>query len=48
MGLVAQGLWDLPRPGIEPVFPALAGEFSTAEPPGKSPGHFTLAEMLKF
>ena len=26
---------DLPDPGIEPMFPALAGGFLTAEPPGK-------------
>ena len=26
---------DLPHPGIEPKFPALVGEFSTAELPGK-------------
>ena len=30
-----RGMWDLPRPGLEPVFPALAGRFSTTEPPGK-------------
>ena len=29
-------MWDLPGPGMEPVFPALAGGFSTAGPPGKS------------
>ena len=29
------GMWDLPRPGIEPVSPALAGGFSTTAPPGK-------------
>ena len=29
------GLWDLPRPGLKPVFPALAGRFSTTAPPGK-------------
>ena len=29
------GMWDLPRPGIEPVSPALAGGFFTTEPPGK-------------
>ena len=28
-------MWDLPRPGLEPVFPALAGRFSTTAPPGK-------------
>ena len=30
-----RGMWDLPRPGLEPVFPALAGRFSTTVPPGK-------------
>ena len=30
-----RGMWDLPRPGLEPVSPALAGRFSTTEPPGK-------------
>ena len=29
-------LWDLPRPGLEPVSPALAGRFLTTPPPGKS------------
>ena len=29
-------MWDLPRPGIEPVSPALAGKFLTTVPPGKS------------
>jgi len=27
--------WDPPRPGLEPVSPALAGWFLTTEPPGK-------------
>ena len=31
------GMWDLPRPGLEPVSPALAGRFSTTAPPGKPP-----------
>ena len=30
-----RGMWDLPRPGLEPVSPALAGRLSTAAPPGK-------------
>ena len=30
-----RGMWDLPRPGHEPVSPALAGRFSTTVPPGK-------------
>ena len=29
------GMWELPRPGLEPVSPALAGGFSTTAPPGK-------------
>ena len=28
-------MWDPPRPGLEPVSPALAGGFSTTAPPGK-------------
>ena len=32
-----RGTWDLPRPGLEPVCPALAGRFSTTAPPGKPP-----------
>ena len=28
-------MWDLPRPGLEPVSPALAGRFSTTAPAGK-------------
>ena len=35
-----RGMWDLPRPGLEPVSPALAGRFSTTVPPGKPPGCF--------
>ena len=30
-----RGTWGLPRPGIEPVSPALTGGLSTTEPPGK-------------
>ena len=29
-------MWDLPRPGLEPMSPALAGGFLTTAPPGKS------------
>ena len=28
-------MWNLPGPGIEPVFPALAGGFLTTGPPGR-------------
>ena len=30
-----RGMWDLPRPGLEPVSPALAGRLSTTAPPVK-------------
>ena len=30
-----RSMWDLPRPGLEPVSAALAGRFSTTAPPGK-------------
>ena len=30
-----RGMRDLPRPGLEPVSPALAGRLSTTAPPGK-------------
>ena len=31
-----RGMWDLPRPGLGPVSPALAGRFLTTAPAGKS------------
>ena len=34
------GMWDPPRPGLEPVSPALAGRFSTTAPPGKPRVYF--------
>ena len=36
-----RGMRDPPRPGLEPVSPALAGRFSTTAPPGK-PGNLFL------
>ena len=30
-----QGRWDLPRPGIEPMFPKLTGRIFNTEPPGE-------------
>ena len=39
------GMWDLPRPGLEPVFPALAGRLSTTAPPGKPLGSFLTKVM---
>ena len=35
-----RGMWDPPRPGLEPVSPALAGRLSTTVPPGKLSAHF--------
>ena len=34
--LFLQSMWDLPRRGMEPMSPALAGRFFTTEPSGKS------------
>ena len=33
--LLPCGMWNLPRSGIEPESPALAGRFFTTDPPGK-------------
>ena len=46
-----RGTWDLPRPGLEPVSPALAGRFSTTAPPGKpcrffDDGHSNWCEVI--
>ena len=43
-----RGMWDPPRPGLEPVSPALAGRFSTTAPPGNSPGLGFLVLVLVF
>ena len=40
-----RGMWDLPRTGLEPVSPALAGRFSTTAPPGK-PTHEDFRAIL--
>ena len=40
------GMWDLPRSGIEPVSPALAGELLTTVPPGKSLDIFLSFKIL--
>ena len=37
-----RGMWDLPRPGLEPMSPALAGRLSTTAPPGKPGPDFNL------
>ena len=33
--LLLRGMWDLPRPGLKPMSPALAGGFLTTALPGK-------------
>ena len=45
-----RGMWDLPRPGLEPVSPALTGGFLTTAPPGKPSTLFcihTLVQLLQ-
>ena len=42
-----RGMWDLPRPGLEPVSPALAGRFSTTAPPGKPNTHTLLNKYVR-
>ena len=37
-----RGMWGPPRPGLEPVSPALAGRLSTTAPPGKPSDLFLL------
>ena len=39
-------MWDLPRPGLEPVSPALAGGFLTTVPPGKPLDGVSLAHFI--
>ena len=43
-----RGMWDLPRPGLKPVSPALAGRFSTTALPGKPPPFFFLTSFLEY
>ena len=40
-------MWDLPRPGLEPVSPALAGGFLTTAPPGKPNDRLILKHLAK-
>ena len=41
-----RGMWDLPRPGHEPMSPALVGRFSTTAPPGKPHWAFLETESI--
>ena len=42
-----RGMWDLPRPGLEPVSPALAGRFSTTAPPRKPYMRFIIGNQIR-
>ena len=42
------GMWDLPRPGLEPVSPALAGRLPTTAPPGKPQGLYFFNYLPEF
>ena len=42
-----RGMWDLPRLGLEPVSPALAGRLSTTAPPGKPQDLFLILKKMK-
>ena len=42
-----RGMWDPPRPGLEPVSPALAGRLSTTAPPGK-PLNLLMFQLFSF
>ena len=33
-------MWNLPRPGMEPMCPAVLGRFLSSVPPGKSSGFY--------
>ena len=41
-----RSMWDLPRPGFEPMSPALAGRFPTTAPPGKPLREFFAGRSL--
>ena len=43
-----RGMWDLSRPGLEPVSPALASRFSTTAPPGKPLNYFFIHFFCSF
>ena len=43
-----RGMWDLPRPGLEPVSPELAGRLSTTAPAGKPLSFSWASSFLSF
>ena len=44
---LVHGMWDLPRPGSQPMSPVLAGGFLSIVPPGKSFSRFLIREPLR-
>ena len=46
-GQLLRGTWDPPRPGLEPVSPALAGRLSTTAPPGKPPNIYIFQHVFE-
>ena len=46
--LLLHSKWDLPRPGIEPMYPALAVGFLSTAPPGKSLLYFLRVPISMF
>ena len=42
-----RGMWDPPRPGLEPMSPALAGGFLSTAPPGKPENDIFLMSLSK-
>ena len=43
-----RGTWDPPRPGLEPVSPALAGRLPTTAPPGKPRSSLFTVRIILF
>ena len=41
-------MWDFPRPGVDPVFPALAGRLLITGLPGKLPHLLKKSNRLPF
>ena len=46
MGLIAPSIQNFPKPGIEPVFPALLGRFLSTLTPGKAQSTLDLKKFL--
>ena len=43
-----RGMWEPPRPGLEPASPALAGRLQTTAPPGKPQEPFLVQLTVLF